>query len=80
MTIRVDDRHHPSCQGHIDCPDCGRECCARPVVWIEPAGDPARVVCLSCFGAFEVFGPGLPIGGRLSERREFFSESGQSIY
>lgn len=47
----ADARHHPSCEGHVDCPRCGRETCARPVVWCGD-GRVDTVLCLSCWRTF----------------------------
>jgi hypothetical protein len=45
--------HARHCEGHIDCPVCGPDACARPVVWREP-GVPAVVVCVTCWTRFDV--------------------------
>jgi hypothetical protein len=47
--------HHPSCEGHIDCPDCGPGSCARPVV-LDGCATVRVVVCLSCWQRFAVHG------------------------
>jgi len=52
-----DERQHAeSCEGHIDCPDCGKDSCAKIVIWSVEDGDesPEVVVCLSCFQRFAV--------------------------
>ena len=39
--------HHPQCEGHVTCPDCGDHC-AKVVLWQEPLYRPVTVLCLGC--------------------------------
>jgi len=48
--IRTRSGHSPFCEGHVQCPNTGKEECGRVIVWkCGPDGEtPATVYCFGC--------------------------------
>lgn len=44
----IPEVHDPLCEGHVDCPQCGVDQCAKVVV-ARSDGTADTVMCLTCF-------------------------------
>ncbi len=53
MAKNAQNEHSPHCTGHIDCPKCGPDQCARSVV-ADQYGRAHVVVCCGCWTRYDV--------------------------